>query len=47
MPDAETILVFLAQVLGTPLRWVFTFFGALAIILLVLDHIKEFVQQWT
>lgn len=44
-PDAEQIMIFISQVFLTPLYWVFTFVGALALTLFIFFKFKELLNR--
>ena len=46
MPDPDQILLFLLQVLETPVTYIGTFLGAIGILLLVILWFKERLQKW-
>jgi hypothetical protein len=47
MPDADQVLLFIRQVLETPIQWAATFIGAIGILVLVTIRLKELVNKWT
>jgi hypothetical protein len=46
MPDADQILLFILQVLETPVQYVATFLGAIGILLFVVFKFKELLSKW-
>lgn len=47
MPDHDQVLLFILQVLETPIQYAATYIGAIGILLFVTIRLKELINKWT